>query len=788
MRARWTDRPSSAGCGQIARRRRGDHRPRSSCAPTSATAWPTTGSIPGVVVLPETAEQVAGGGRACAEAGVPFVARGSGTGLSGGALPHADGVLIVHVPHARASSRSTSTTSGPWSSRACINLQVTKAAAPHGYYYAPDPSSQQVCSIGGNVAENSGGAHCLKYGFTTNHVTGLEVVAARRRAGPARRQGARPAGLRPARRVRRLGGHARHRHRGDRAAAAQARGGADPAGRVRRHRRRPATRSRRSSAAGIVPAAIEMMDALAIEAAEAAVHCDYPERRRRGADRRAGRARGRGRARSSPRSSGSARRPARSRSGSPPTTTERALFWKGRKSAFAAVGRISPDYIVQDGVIPRTALPEVLRRIAELADERGRAGGQRLPRRRRQPAPAGALRRRGRRARPSGPRRCPARSSTSASSTAARSPASTASASDKASTCRACSPPTTWTPCSWCAARSTPTGWPTRARCSRPRGCAARCPAAHRGPPGRAGRPGGGVLSRGPSRTLERGGAGPAAAERGTTRSTGSPAGLVARPRSVAEASQVLRGGRRRRPGRRLAGGGTQARAGRRRPQRVDLVVDTARLDRVVEHAAGDLVVRAQAGVPLAELQAAAGPGRPAARPRPARARRHRRRRGRGQRLRPAPAALRHRPRPAHRHHRRAGRRHGRPGRRQGGQERRRLRPGQAVLRLATARSAWSPRPPSGCTRCRRPRPSSPSPVDAPDRGRAGASQRLRRSRPRAERGRAGRWASGAGRAGSRSCSRASSRGGRPRRRPPPSCSARSGRRPWPGRGRPTPP
>ena len=129
--------------------------------------------------------------RACADAGVPFVARGSGTGLSGGALPHADGVLIVTVADARRSSRSTRSTSAPSSSPASSTCSVTRAAAPHGYYYAPDPSSQQICSIGGNVAENSGGAHCLKYGFTTNHVTGLEVVTPDGEVGPARRQGAR---------------------------------------------------------------------------------------------------------------------------------------------------------------------------------------------------------------------------------------------------------------------------------------------------------------------------------------------------------------------------------------------------------------------------------------------------------------------------------------------------------------------------------------------------------------------------------------------------------------------
>src|SRR6266540_1712381 len=131
--------------------------------------------IPGLVVLAESAEQVQGAVKVCHDLEVPFVARGSGTGLSGGALPVADGVLIVlsrmrrilelDIPNQRVVVEP-----------GVINLDVTKAVAPYGYYYAPDPSSQQVCSIGGNVAENSGGAHCLKYGFTTNHVTGLEVV------------------------------------------------------------------------------------------------------------------------------------------------------------------------------------------------------------------------------------------------------------------------------------------------------------------------------------------------------------------------------------------------------------------------------------------------------------------------------------------------------------------------------------------------------------------------------------------------------------------------------------
>src|SRR5258708_7097448 len=130
---------------------------------------------PGLVVLPETASQVAAVVRACAGAKVPFVARGSGTGLSGGALPRADGVLIVTARMRRIIEID------PASRRATVepgvtNLAVSKAAEPYGLFYAPDPSSQQICSVGGNVAENSAGAHCLKHGFTVHHVTGLEIV------------------------------------------------------------------------------------------------------------------------------------------------------------------------------------------------------------------------------------------------------------------------------------------------------------------------------------------------------------------------------------------------------------------------------------------------------------------------------------------------------------------------------------------------------------------------------------------------------------------------------------
>ncbi|MFG2057510.1 FAD-linked oxidase C-terminal domain-containing protein [Micromonospora sp. NPDC048930] len=324
--------------------------------------------VPALVALPEDAGQVAAAVRACVAAGAPFVARGSGTGLSGGALPHPDGVLIV-------TSRMREIVEvAPDDERAVvqpgvINLAVSRAAHPHGYYYAPDPSSQQICSIGGNVAENSGGAHCLKYGFTTHHVTGLEVVT--------------PDGERV-----RLGGRAPDTPGYDLLGAfvgSEGTLGIATEVTVRLTRLPESVRTLLAAfettdqagaatsaiiAAGVVPAAVEMMDALAISAAEAAVHCGYPA----GAgavliveldgpapevdaqfaqvealcrDNRAFEIR------------------------IAADDAERALFWKGRKSAFAAVGRISPDYIVQDGVIPRTALPEVLRRIGDLSAERG---------------------------------------------------------------------------------------------------------------------------------------------------------------------------------------------------------------------------------------------------------------------------------------------------------------------------------------------------------------------------------------------------------------------------------
>ncbi|HEY8471794.1 MAG TPA: FAD-linked oxidase C-terminal domain-containing protein [Natronosporangium sp.] len=321
-------------------------------------------AVPGIVVLPTTAEQVAAIVRTCVAEGVPYVARGSGTGLSGGALPRTDGVLIVtsrmrrilevDVPNRRAVVEP-----------GVVNLAVTRAAAPAGYYYAPDPSSQQVCSIGGNVAENAGGAHCLKYGFTVNHILGLEVVT-------------------PDGEIVQLGNDPGYDLIGA-FVGSEGTLGITTKITVRLLRAPAAVRTMLAAfdtvdaagacvsaiiAAGVVPAAVEMMDALAIEAAEAAVACQYPA----GAgavlivevD---------GPAAEVAAESAEVERLARQAGAFEirvaADAAERAAIWTGRKSAFAAVGRISPAYLVQDGVVPRTALPRVLGDIAALSKESG---------------------------------------------------------------------------------------------------------------------------------------------------------------------------------------------------------------------------------------------------------------------------------------------------------------------------------------------------------------------------------------------------------------------------------
>ena len=329
------------------------------------TGWRAT---PAAVVLPRSTGEVQAVVRACARDHVPFVARGAGTGLSGGALPVAEGIVIAltrmnDVLEVDLDSQRVVVQPG------VTNLEVTAAVEADGLFYAPDPSSQQVCTIGGNVAENSGGAHCLKNGFTVNHVTGLTLVL-------------------PDGDVVSLGGKALDEDGPD--VLGLVVGSEGTLGIVTeitlRVVRAPETvttmlaafRSLDAAgeacssviAAGITPAAIEMMDRLTIEAAEQAFHPGYPEGANavllveldgataqvehdaHAVDELC-------------RSLGAFEvRIARD-------AEERRLLWLGRKGAFPAMGRISPDYYVQDGVVPRTRLPEVLRRIEELSHERG---------------------------------------------------------------------------------------------------------------------------------------------------------------------------------------------------------------------------------------------------------------------------------------------------------------------------------------------------------------------------------------------------------------------------------
>ncbi len=323
--------------------------------------------VPGAVVLPDKREQVQPIVQACARHKVAFVARGSGTGLSGGALPVEGGIVIslarltrileVDIPNQRVVVE-------PGVINATVSLQV----APYGYFYAPDPSSQSVCSIGGNIAENSGGAHCLKYGFTSTHVLAMEVVLPDGTTATLGSSTLDPPGYDL------LG------------VFVGSEGTLGIATRITlRIVKRPEVIQTLLAAfnstneagaavsgvisAGMVPAAIEMMDNLAIQAAEASVHAGYPncgglllvelDGPQAEVDflmqhvREICTACGSWDIRVAQ------------------SEAERAVIWKGRKAAFAAMGRISPNYIVQDGVIPRTKLPEVMSEIERLSAEAG---------------------------------------------------------------------------------------------------------------------------------------------------------------------------------------------------------------------------------------------------------------------------------------------------------------------------------------------------------------------------------------------------------------------------------
>jgi glycolate oxidase len=323
---------------------------------------------PRVVVLPATTEETAAVVRIARRYGMPIVPRGSGTGLSGGALPAAGCLLVVlsrmnRILAIDLENRRMRVQPG------VINLDVSRAIAAHGYYYAPDPSSQSICSIGGNIAENSGGAHCLKYGFTVNHVVAATVVLADGTIVEIGSASVDPLGY-------------------DLMAAvvgSEGLVGIVTEAVVRILRTPEVTRTFFATfpstdeagtcvseivAAGIVPAAIEMMDALAIEAIVKATGVDWP------LDVGAALLMDADGTRAEVEHTANAAAEIAKRCGAievrtPASDAERALMWKGRKGAFAAMGRISPNYYVQDGVIPRSQISRVLREIAELSAREG---------------------------------------------------------------------------------------------------------------------------------------------------------------------------------------------------------------------------------------------------------------------------------------------------------------------------------------------------------------------------------------------------------------------------------
>jgi len=324
--------------------------------------------LPLLVLLPRTLEEVQRIMRLCYARDVPVVARGAGTGLSGGALPHPEGVLLSLARFNRILdidkvNRTARVQPG------VRNLAVSEAAAPFGLYYAPDPSSQIACTIGGNVAENSGGVHCLKYGLTVHNVLALKLVTADGE-------------------LLEIGGQALDSPGYDLLALLI--GSEGMLGVVVEVTIRLLPMPELAQvvlaayddvekaghavgdiiAAGIIPAGLEMMDGPAIKAAEDFVHAGYPTDASAillcevdGTEQEV--AEHIERVRELLLASGATEvRTARD-------NLERVRFWQGRKSAFPAVGRLSPDYYCMDGTIPRRRLPEVLRRTAELSEEYG---------------------------------------------------------------------------------------------------------------------------------------------------------------------------------------------------------------------------------------------------------------------------------------------------------------------------------------------------------------------------------------------------------------------------------
>lgn len=325
---------------------------------------------PAAVVIPERVDEVVAAVRLCYEADVPFVARGSGTSLSGGSLPIKDGITIAlnrlnKILKIDPAQKTAVVQPG------VVNLHISRAAEPFGLYYAPDPSSQLICTIGGNVAFNSGGAHCLKYGMTSNHVLGLKVVLPDGEVVELGGESAEGMGVgpdliglfigseglfgialeitvrllpKPEQYCTVLAAYRELASAGDAVAAVVA--------------------------SGLLPGAMEIMDRLAIKAAETAVHAGYPQDAAallivelEGESEQVNhdfkqllqviQA-----------SEAYEVRVAQDEA-------ERIKIWKGRKGAFSSVGRLSPDYVVQDGVVPRSKLGNALTEIERLGERYG---------------------------------------------------------------------------------------------------------------------------------------------------------------------------------------------------------------------------------------------------------------------------------------------------------------------------------------------------------------------------------------------------------------------------------
>ena len=322
-------------------------------------------ALPLVVVLPETIEQVQSILSLCHQHKVPVVARGAGTGLSGGALPHEQGVLlslakfknIIHIDPRR---RIAKVQPG------VRNLAISQAVDQYGLYYAPDPSSQIACTIGGNVAENSGGVHCLKYGLTVHNIQQLKIITIEGELLTIGGSGLDSSGYDLLALMTGSEGMlgvivevtVKLLPKPDRAQVLLAAfndvvKAGEAVGNI--------------IAAGIIPAGLEMMDKLAIKAAEDFVHAGYPLDAEAillceldGTNEEVS-------------EHVLQVRDVLKRSGATEVRTardeaERLIFWKGRKAAFPAVGRISPDYYCMDGTIPRKQLPRVLKTMADLSE------------------------------------------------------------------------------------------------------------------------------------------------------------------------------------------------------------------------------------------------------------------------------------------------------------------------------------------------------------------------------------------------------------------------------------